>query len=301
MDDIAGDGFDAEVADAVEVGFDGLLVFASVLFEALGGDGSGVDEGVVEDGLTGRGAGVLEDLFDVLGGGEADGLVGLGHEVADEDAGGFGFGEGLGDAVDEEVGDEGGVEGAGAEGDQIGFRDGMESLGQGFAVAGLSMSSTMRFLLAVMLVSPWTREPSSMRAVRDVGVGGGEDASAGGEDLGGHLDGLGEVSGDVGEGGDEEIAEAVAFELALAEAELEELGEEVLVFGEGDHAVADVAGGEHLEVFAETAGGAAVVGDGDYGGEVADDAGQGGAGGGGVPRVMGASMRMPRRRSGVAT
>ena len=57
----------------------------------------------------------------------------------------------------------------------------------------------------------------------DVGVGGGEDAAAGGEDLGGHLDGLGEVSGDVGEGGDEEVAEAVAFELALAEAELEEL------------------------------------------------------------------------------
>jgi len=34
----------------------------------------------------------------------------------------------------------------------------------------------------------------------------------------------------------------VAFELAVAEAELEELGEEVLVLGEGDHAVADVAG-----------------------------------------------------------
>ena len=109
----------------------------------------------------------------------------------------------------------------------------------------------------------------------DVGVGGGEDAAAGGEDLRGHLDGLGEVSGDVGERGDEEVAEAVAFELALVEAELEELGEEVLVLGEGDHAVADVAGREHLEVFAETAGGAAVVGDGDDGGEVADDAGEG--------------------------
>ena len=52
------------------------------------------------------------------------------------------------------------------------------------------------------------------------------------------------------------------------------LGEQVLILGEGDHAVADVAGGKHLEVFAETAGGAAVVGDGDDGGEVADEAGQ---------------------------
>ncbi len=113
----------------------------------------------------------------------------------------------------------------------------------------------------------------------DVGVGGGEDAAAGGEDLRGHLDGLSEVPGDVGEGGDEEVAEAVAFELALVEAELKELGEEMLVFREGDHAVADVAGGEHLEVFAEPAGGAAVVGYGDDGGEVADEAGEGWAGG----------------------
>ena len=76
-----------------------------------------------------------------------------------------------------------------------------------------------------------------------------------------------------GERGDEEVAEAVALEVALVEAVLEEPGEQVLVFGEGDHAVADVAGGKHLEVFAEAAGGAAVVGDGDDGGEVADEAG----------------------------
>jgi hypothetical protein len=67
----------------------------------------------------------------------------------------------------------------------------------------------------------------------------------------------------------------VTFEGALLEAVLEELGEEVLVFAEGDHAVADVAGREHFEVFAETAGGASVVGDGDDGGEIADEAGVG--------------------------
>ena len=106
----------------------------------------------------------------------------------------------------------------------------------------------------------------------DVDVGGGKDAAAGGEDLRRHLYGLGEVAGDVGERGDEKVAEAVAFELALLEAELEEFGEQVLVLGEGDHAVADVAGGQHVEVGAEAAGGAAVVGDGDDGGEVADDA-----------------------------
>ena len=88
------------------------------------------------------------------------------------------------------------------------------------------------------------------------------------------LHGLGEVSGDAGERGDEEVAEAVAFEVALGEAVLEELREQVLVFGERDHAVADVAGRKHVEVFAQAAGGAAVVGDGDDGGELADEAGE---------------------------
>ncbi len=75
MDEVAGDGFYAEVADAVEVGFDGALAFAGILFDALGGDGGGVDKGVIEDGpgfvdgAAGGGSGVLEDLFDVLGGG----------------------------------------------------------------------------------------------------------------------------------------------------------------------------------------------------------------------------------------
>jgi hypothetical protein len=53
---------------------------------------------------------------------------------------------------------------------------------------------------------------------------------------------------------------------------LEKAREEVFVFRERDHAVADVARREHVQVFAEAAGGAAVVGDGDDGGELADEA-----------------------------
>jgi hypothetical protein len=105
------------------------------------------------------------------------------------------------------------------------------------------------------------------------GVGGGDgiDAASGGEDFGSELNGLGKVAGDFGEGGDEEVAEVVAFErFALAEAVVEEAGEQVFFSTEGDHAVAEVAGGEHVEVLAETAGGAAIVSDGDQGGEVGD-------------------------------
>ena len=47
--EVDGDGFNAEGADAVEVGCDGGLAFAGVLFQQHGGDGGGVDEGVVED------------------------------------------------------------------------------------------------------------------------------------------------------------------------------------------------------------------------------------------------------------
>ena len=112
------------------------------------------------------------------------------------------------------------------------------------------------------------------RGEGDVAVGGGVDAASGGENLGGHLHGLGEVSGDAGERGEEEVAEAVALQVALVEAVLEEAGEQELILGERDHAVADVAGREHVEFFAETAGGATVVGDGDDGGEVADEAGK---------------------------
>ena len=65
--------------------------------------------------------------------------------------------------------------------------------------------------------------------------------------------------------------------MAGFEAVLEEAAEQGFVFGEGDHAVADVAGREDAVFAAQAAGGAAVVGDGDDGDEVGD-----GALGGGV-------------------
>jgi hypothetical protein len=86
-----------------------------------------------------------------------------------------------------------------------------------------------------------------MRAERrGVGGGGRVDATAGGKNLGTCLDGLGEVAGDLRQCGEEEVAEAVALEVALTEAVLKEAAEEVFVFRERDHAVADVAGGSML-------------------------------------------------------
>ena len=91
--------------------------------------------------------------------------------------------------------------------------------------------------------------------------------------LRGDLDGLGEVTGDVGEGRQEKVAEAVAIEVALMEAVLEQAGRaDAHLRRQRHHAVAHVAGGQHLEVFAQAAGGASVIGDSDDCGKIADEA-----------------------------
>jgi hypothetical protein len=50
----------------------------------------------------------------------------------------------------------------------------------------------------------------------------------------------------------------------------EELGEQGFIFTEGDDAIADVAGGKHVEFLAKAAAGAAIVADGDYGTKIGD-------------------------------
>jgi len=269
--EVAGDRFDAEGTNAVEVGLDGHLGFAGVLGERGREDGRGVDEGVVEDFVTG----VVEDLFDVLRGREAERFVGLSHEIADEDARGAGGGEGFGNSADEKIGDERGVEGAGAEGDQIGGGDGFERLGKRGGVCGrehefsnsLAAGGDAGFALD-------ERAIFHARGERGVGGGGGEDAAADGENLRGELHGLREISGDAGESGDEEIAEVVTLEVSLGESVLEELREEVLILRKRDHTVADIAGREHVEFFAESARRATIVRDGDDSREAADEAGE---------------------------
>ena len=58
---------------------------------------------------------------------------------------------------------------------------------------------------------------------------------------------------------------------ASFKAVLEELGKQCFILGQGDNAIADVAGREHVELFAQAAAGAAIVGDGDHGAQVADE------------------------------
>ena len=105
-----------------------------------------------------------------------------------------------------------------------------------------------------------------------IGHGGWKDAAADGEDFTGLANGVVEVAGNVAEGGEEEVAEAVSAKAAaFLEAILKQARHETGVFGKGNHAVADVAWREDVEVAAEAPGAAAVVGDGgQVGGNIAN-------------------------------
>ena len=52
---------------------------------------------------------------------------------------------------------------------------------------------------------------------------------------------------------------------------LEELGEQGFILAEGDDAIANVAGREHVEFFAQASAGASVIANRDDGAEVAND------------------------------
>ncbi|MDQ0814076.1 hypothetical protein QFZ63_005790 [Streptomyces sp. B3I7] len=86
------------------------------------------------------------------------------------------------------------------------------------------------------------------------------------------------------QGDDQQVADRVFVQVALGlEAVLDDAGPglaPVVVPAQRGQRLAQVAGREHAELVAETSAGAAVVGDGDDGGEVAGDAAQRGERGG---------------------
>lgn len=73
--------------------------------------------------------------------------------------------------------------------------------------------------------------------------------------------------------GEKEIAEIVAGEATSGvKAILEKLREQSFILGQSDHTIANIAGREHAIFAAQAAGAAAVIGDGNDGGEIADGA-----------------------------
>jgi hypothetical protein len=265
---VSGDATDAHGLDALDIGHDGGRVFGGVAGQGGGREGRSIDQRVVEDG----GAGMVVDALNVVGGTQSEALVGLGHKVADIDAHAGRVFESGGNSLHEEVSDEGGVERAGAHGNEVSPAEGIESFRQSAGFRGIE-HQFCDAELAGSDVGFAAHEGAIIHAGHEGGVGSGYgiDLAAGGQDLRGQLNGEAEVAGDLGEGGYEEIAEIVSLEaFAGTEAMSEEAGEQVAFLRQGHHAVAQVARGQHIEVLAQAAGGSAVIGDGDHGGEVAD-------------------------------
>ena len=83
------------------------------------------------------------------------------------------------------------------------------------------------------------------------------------------LDSLGEVAGQVGEGGQQEVAERVPLQPPpLSESVLEESAEQRFVLRHRDQAITDVAGRKNIEITPETAGAASIIRDRDDGGDL---------------------------------
>src|SRR4029077_1003969 len=98
-----------------------------------------------------------------------------------------------------------------------------------------------------------------------------KNASADGEDFAADANGFGKIAGNVRERGEEKIAEIVANEAAASvKTILEEAAKKSFVLRKSDHAIANVAGREDAVLAAQAAGAAAVIGDGDDGGEIGD-------------------------------
>ena len=130
--------------------------------------------------------------------------------------------------------------------------------------------TVIRVRLRLMRVSPTTFGAVFERGFeRHVGGGAGIDASGDLEHFRGGPHGVRKIAHDLRQRHQEQVAEAVALEPAAGlETVLEQAREQRGILAQRHHAVADVAGRQHVELAAQASGAAAVVGDGDDGGDV---------------------------------
>jgi hypothetical protein len=280
FEEVVEDDAETELLERREIDGHGLGALRAVATGDVGRDGLAIGNDPIDD----AGLDVILDGTQMIGERVAGSFAGLGHEIGDVDARGFGFGDGGGDFRDQKIGQDACVERAGAEEDEVGVLDGFNDGGKRAHLARRKFQ----------LLDRRATGSNASFAVDDAAVlergdemnvrkRGRKNAAADGQDFAADADGFGEIARDVSERGEKKIAEIVADETASGvETVLKQAAEKSFVFGKRDHAVADVARRKNAVLAAQAAGAAAVVGDGDDGGEVGN-----GALGGGV--LIGAS------------
>jgi hypothetical protein len=270
LEEIVQNDAEAKFLEGGEVNGHGFGALGAVTAGDIGGDGLAIGNDPINDAVADVGL----DGAEMVGKGIAGGFAGLGHEIGNVDARGFGFGDGAGNFRNQKIRQNAGVERTRAEEDQVGLLDGFDGFGKradaarrkAEALDGRAAGSNAGFAVHGAAVFKFGDKV-------DVGKSRGEDAAANGEDSAADTDGFGEIAGNMGEGGEKEIAKIVADEPAAGvEAILKEAAEEGFIFRKSDHAIANVAGREDAIFAAEAAGTAAVIGDGDDGGKIGDGA-----------------------------
>ena len=257
----------AELLKIGDIDRDGLGALRAVAPGDFRGDRLAIGDDPIDD-ATGS---VALNGGEMVRKGVAGRFAGLGHEIRDVDAGRFGFGDGVGDFRDEQVRKNTGVERTRAKEDQVGLLNGLDRFRERANVAGqqreffdwLSAGGDSR--LALNFAAVFERGHES-----DVGERRRKDTTANREDFAGYANGLGEIACDMGERGEEEVAEIMADEAAAGvKAILKEAPQQGLVLRQRDHAVANISGRKNAIFPAKTAGAASVIGDRDDSGEIA--------------------------------
>ena len=110
-----------------------------------------------------------------------------------------------------------------------------------------------------------SRDPASIlqfSTQRHIRISGGINHALNSENFRRKVHGFSEITGHFRHSREKEVAEAVAVEAAnAAEPESKEAGHEVFVFGQGDHAVSNVARRESAQLFAKPPGTSSIIGD----------------------------------------
>lgn len=185
----------------------------------------------------------------------------LRHEIGDIHAGSHGIGDSGGNFRDEEVWKNTGIERAGAEKNQVSFFNGVDDRGEWRnasrrkrkPVNGRAARGNAGFSVDDAAV----REPGDEL---DIGKRGRKDAAANGENFAADAHGFRKISGDMGERGQEKIAEIVADEAPSGmKPILKQAAKQSLVLRESHHAVADVARRKNAIFAAKTSGASAII------------------------------------------
>jgi hypothetical protein len=198
------------------------------------------------------------------------GFARLSHEIGDVNAGSLGLGNRGSDFRDEKIWKDAGVERARAKKNQVGFVNSVDDRWKRRNAARRQKYFLDRCFAGGDARFPVDRAAAGeFRDELDVGKCRRKDASSNRQDFAADANGFGEISCNVCERSEKEIAEIVADEPAAGvKAVLEQAPKQRFIFREGDHAIAYVTWRKNSILAAKTPRAAAVIRDGNNGCEV---------------------------------